>query len=175
MDADFPTASKKPKIEENGYVRVFGQLKAFNENRHVGARIIRPITDFNEISFHFLEATSVHLYFTRGPPEQQQQQQQQGGAPGVGQGQQEGAPYGQQGSEAYGAGRTTTILLSPGAKRVHQFLASAPQSNEGLQCDFIAAQLGMQIADVQKAGDELLANGVIFTTVDDFTWALMEF
>lgn len=59
---------KKDKVVEQGYVRVWGRLKAFNNKRHVGANIIRPIHDFNEIQYHLLEATVVHLHFTRGPP-----------------------------------------------------------------------------------------------------------
>ena len=39
--------NQKPKPEEQGYARVWGRLKAFNNKRHVGANIIRPVKDFN--------------------------------------------------------------------------------------------------------------------------------
>src|SRR3954470_17340678 len=58
----------KAKLVENAYCRVWGRLKAFNNKRHVGAHVIRPVTDYNEINYHLLEATVVHLFFTRGPP-----------------------------------------------------------------------------------------------------------
>jgi replication factor A2 len=28
---------------------------------------MRPITDFNEVTHHYLEAIATHLHFTRGP------------------------------------------------------------------------------------------------------------
>ena len=65
--------------------------------------------------------------------------------------------------------------VSPGARRVYGALKTTPQNNEGLHVQNIAATLGMQIADVMKAGDELLSHGMIFTTVDDNTWAILEF
>ena len=63
MDVD---SSKKPT--EESYCRVWGRLKAFNNKRHVGAHVIRPISDYNEVNYHLLEATAVHLFFSRGPP-----------------------------------------------------------------------------------------------------------
>jgi len=61
---------RKAATKEGEYLRVFGRLKAFNNKRHVAAHVIRPITDYNEGQYHLLEATAVHLYFTRGPPEE---------------------------------------------------------------------------------------------------------
>lgn len=65
--------------------------------------------------------------------------------------------------------------LSAGGKKVLHFLQNTPQNNEGLHVSMIAAQLGMQASDVFKAGDELLGNGAIYTTVDDETWAILEY
>jgi replication factor A2 len=61
------------------------------------------------------------------------------------------------------------------ARRVHELLKSAPQNNEGLHVHHIAAQLGLPANDVFKAGDELLSLGQIYTTVDDETWAVLEY
>jgi replication factor A2 len=69
IDPDADASTAKPQPKEGEYLRVFGRLKAFNNKRHVVAHIIRPITDYNEVSYHLLEATAVHLYFTRGPSE----------------------------------------------------------------------------------------------------------
>ncbi|KAE8842605.1 hypothetical protein CFE70_002041 [Pyrenophora teres f. teres 0-1] len=160
----------KAKLVEGAYCRAWGKLKIFNDRRSVGATVIRPIEDMNEISFHLLEATAVHLHFTRGPPggaqtaganangavgQQQQQQQQQQAA---------GGNYGGYDLTAYGQV----------AKKVFQYLREAPQSNEGLNQHEIAAKLGIDTADVAKAGDELLSGGLIYTTVDDQTWAILE-
>ncbi len=65
--------------------------------------------------------------------------------------------------------------MSATARRVFTLLQSAPQNNEGLHVQNIAAQLGLPTNDVFKAGDELLGLGIIYTTVDDETWAVLEF
>lgn len=158
------TGASKPKLVENEWARAWGKLKEFNNRRHVGAHVIRPIVDKMEIQHHLLEATAVHLYFTRGPIEQIKQEN--GGANGDTNMQDGG------GNTANGQ---TMPLLSGAAKQVLQTLKSSPQSNEGLHVQNIAANARMNVTEVRKAGDELMSHSLIFTTVDDDTWALLEF
>jgi replication factor A2 len=170
VDPDAPADSAKSLLQENTYVRVFGRLKPFNNKRHVGAHVLRPVTDFNEINTHLLEATYVHLYFTRGPPETLQSA---GGAGGANSMFVESSGSG--GAANGGVGGKPLPHMSATAKRVFTLLQSAPQNNEGLHVQNIAAQLGLPANDVFKAGDELLGLGIIYTTVDDETWAVLEF
>jgi len=53
--ADNPNdpANQKAKPVEQAYARAWGRLKTFGSKRHVGATVIRPITDLNEVSYHF--------------------------------------------------------------------------------------------------------------------------
>jgi replication factor A2 len=157
MDID-----SKSKLVEDGYCRVWGRLKAFNNKRHIGAHVIRPVTDYNEINYHLLEATAVHLFFTRGPPSGQQGNKPAGmnGANG--------------GQEEYSAGGTKLPNMSPLARKLYTTLRDSPQSNEGLHCQMLASMMHMSVNEVKKAGDELLGSGVIFTTVDDDTWAILD-
>jgi len=153
----------KAKLVEGAYCRAWGKLKSFNDRRSVGAQIIRPVEDMNEVSYHLLEATSIHLFFTRGAP---------GGAgAGAGAANANGGA-GQQGAGAYGAYDLSGY--NPVARKVFQYLREAPQTNEGLHQHAIAASLGLESADVLRAGDDLLAGGLIYTTVDDHTWAVLE-
>lgn len=48
-------------IRDGMYVRVYGNLKVFQGKRQLVAYATRPITDCNEITFHFLECICVHL------------------------------------------------------------------------------------------------------------------
>ncbi|MCJ1335334.1 replication factor A protein 2 [Bachmanniomyces sp. S44760] len=171
--------AEKEKLVENEWARVWGRLKAFNDRRHVGVHVIRPIIDKNEIQYHMLEATAVHLYFTRGPPEQFK-----AGANGAANG--AGAPnhaggggdtsgYGDAAANGDGANGRPLPPMTQLAKRVYSTLKSTPQNNEGLHVQNIAANSGLNIADVMKGGDELLGHGVIFTTVDENTWALLDY
>lgn len=152
----------KSKLAEDVYCRVWGRVKAFNNKRHVGAHVIRPITDYNEINYHLLEATAVHLHFTRGPPSAQ------GGAA------QKGANGVSGGQQAYDAGGMNGLPhMSQYARKVYQALQQT-DSNEGLHVQMLASNIGMPTNDVYKGAEELLGNGIIFTTVDDNTWALLE-
>jgi replication factor A2 len=149
-------------------VRVYGRLKAFNNRRHVGVHAMRAVTDFNEINYHFLEATATHLYFTRGPLDA-------GGAKPLG----NAAAAGEGGmfveQDARAQGNATLANMTSVARKVFTAIQNAPQNNEGLHVQNIASILGLQINDVFKAGDELLGMGVIYTTVDDETWAVLEY
>lgn len=158
-------------LVENEWARVWGRLKAFNNRRHVGAHVIRPVTDKMEITYHLLEATYVHLYFTRGPLEPAG-----GKATGAGaNGQVDGQYGGGESDMGMGGGAREMPNVGPNARRVYQCLKESPQNNEGLNVQHISASLRMPLTEVMKAGDELLTQSLIFTTVDDNTWAILEF
>ena len=167
-----PVAERKSDLSTGDWVRVWGNLKAFNNRRHVVAHNLRKLTDMNEINHHLLEATFVHLYFTRGPPEQF-------AAPAA-----DANAYGQQqqGYQLQSNGMHTDVdlngrsiaHLSIAAKRVLKCLETTPQNNEGLHVQNIATATGMNMQDVLKGGEELLTNSLTFTTVDEMTWAVLE-
>jgi replication factor A2 len=129
------------------------------------------VTDFNEISYHLLEATATHLYFTRGPPGSLG-----GGIKAEGGDSMFVDSYGS-GGPAAGAvsGRKISSKIGATGRKVFELLQSAPQNNEGLHVHNIAQQLGIGVNDVFKAGDELLGEGMIYTTIDDETWAVLEY
>lgn len=159
----------KNSVVEQGYARVYGRLKAFGNKRHVGANVIRPIQDYNEIQYHLLEATVVHLHFTRGSPEGLQQGGNKGGvANGAGNG------MGGQMDGGYGGDRSMPSHMSPSARKVFACLKNTPQTNEGLHMQDIATRVNVDVNEVLKAGDELQGLGMIYTTVDDHTWAILE-
>jgi replication factor A2 len=159
---DVDDDSQRSKFDDNAYVRVWGKLTQFNNKKHIGANFVRPITDMNEISYHLLEATVVHLQLTRGPLAGKDMN----GGGGV---QQNGAGMNGGG----GGGDQLPASLSVQAKRIFQCLKTTEQSNEGLHTLDIGARLGMDSADIAKGGDELLETGLIYTTVDDQTWAIL--
>ena len=166
IDPDSRTEGQDTKISglvENAYARVWGRLKVFSEKRHVGAQVIRPITDHNEVQGHLLEATVQHLIFTRGPV---------GGGEGQGQGQ--GGQANGGGENGHAGGKTLPAGMSVGARKIYACIQGAEQTNEGLHMQDIASRLGMELADVGKAGDELLTQGLIYTTLDDETWAVLD-
>jgi len=78
-------------------------------------------------------------------------------------------------SAATNGGKMLPAKISANGRKVFQLLHSAPQDNEGLNVHLIAQQCGLPVNDVFKAGDELLQDGLIYTTVDDETWAILEY
>ncbi|KAH6614989.1 replication protein-like protein A 32 kDa subunit [Boeremia exigua] len=156
----------RARLVEGSYCRAWGKPKSFNDRRSVNSQIVRPVEDMNEVSYHLLEATATHLYFTRGPL---------GGANAGAGAANTGAGADQQGGGAGGAyGNHDLSGYNSVAKKVFAYLRETPQSNEGLHQQVIAANLGLESADVLRAGDDLLSGGLIYTTVDDHTWAVLE-
>lgn len=155
--------ASKPKLIEDAYCRVWGKLKAFNNKKHVGAHVIRPVTDYNEINYHLLDATAVHLFFTKGSPEKSMGQNVNTA---------NGSTAGAQLTTSNGQALPS---MSPAARRLLQTLKATPQSNEGLHVQVLASQMGTNTNEAQRAAEELISHGLIFTTVDEFTWALLDF
>lgn len=58
-------AQKRRELVPDMYVRVNGRLNNFGNKISCVAFQIRPITDFNEITYHFLETIHVHLSLTK--------------------------------------------------------------------------------------------------------------
>lgn len=171
IDGDKPEDADAYELDS--HVRVWGRLKSFSNKRHVGATFIRPVADFNEVNYHMLEATYVHLFFTKGPL---------GGAGGAN-GQQNGGENGDSmfvdGGAGYGGAASQNadklVRCSAGAKKMFNFLSSAPGSNEGVDINIVTSSTGMSTRDVLAAADELLGQGLIYTTLNDETWAILEY
>lgn len=166
MDTDDGKApgDGKSELELNGYARVFGSIKSFGNKRYIGAHSVRPLTNLDELNCHFLEATAVHLFFTRGPPGGAAPENGAGGDAVMG------------GAEEYGTGQNKALAsMSPVAKKIYNLLKTEPQDDTGLHLQVIASKLNMPATEVSKGGDELLGAGVIFSTMDEQTWAILEY
>ncbi|XAR70715.1 hypothetical protein NMG60_11027675 [Bertholletia excelsa] len=48
-------------IKEGIYVRVNGRLKSFQNKRHLVAFSVRPVTNFDEVTYHFIQCVHFHL------------------------------------------------------------------------------------------------------------------
>lgn len=173
VDAD-KEEDAEPKYALDQYVRVWGRLKSFNQKRHVGANFVRAVDNFNEVNYHQLESLAVHLYFTKGPL-------------GSGDGQQNGGTG--DGNAANGGGMFVDqpyqngkseeaqklAHVGPNAQKMFRFLASTPGGNEGVHLNLITSGTGLTTRDVLGAADDLLAQGLVYTTVDDETWAILDY
>ena len=138
-----------------------GQLKSFHNKRHIGAHHIRPVKDHNEVIFHLLEATSIHLHNTRGPPD----------------GSRPAASYNTYGGEAMDGiiagnhsnpgGNGELDHLPPLQRQIMVLVHNAPPSNEGVHVQHIAQQIQAPNAIVMQAVEQLATDGLLYTTIDD--------
>jgi len=169
MDTDEGKApgDGKMEVELNGYARVFGAIKSFGNKRYIGAHSVRPLTNINELNCHLLEATAVHLFFTRGPP---------GGAGADAGANATSGDAAMGGADNYGPGQNQALMsMSPLAKKIYNLLKTEPHDETGLHMQQIASKLNLPATDVARAGEELLGAGVIFSTMDEQTWAILEY
>ena len=88
---------------------------------------------------------------------------------------QEVPKFQKRGGETTGTNGARFPNVSVAAKRVFQALKGIIQINEGLHVQNVAPLLNMNVANVTKAGDELLSHSLIFTTMDGEIWAPLEF
>lgn len=61
------------------------------------------------------------------------------------------------------------------AKKMFNFMNNTPGNNEGINLNIIMSSTGMSVRDVLTGADDLLGQGLIYTTVDDETWAILEY
>ncbi|KAJ6259287.1 hypothetical protein Dda_6186 [Drechslerella dactyloides] len=175
LDDESASSHLDPGLTVNAYARIVGNIRQFNNKRNIATSSVRPVSDFNEIQCHFLEATAVHLYFTRGPPEIQQ------GKGDAGAYQQGAGTYAQDtemGGAANTAGSAATMLppgISANARKIYGLLKNRQDSSEGMHISMIGQQAKIPLAETYKAVDELLTNGVCYTTMDDEHIACMDF
>jgi replication factor A2 len=157
-------------IQQDTYVKAFGRLKELNGRRHAVSTFIREIQDHNEVSCHLLDSTLVHLQMTRGPP-------------GKGGNAKSGAAHGENmdvdmgGGDEFGGGngvKKDLSKLSPGARKVFTYIAGEKQGYDGVHVSRVAAATGIEYSKVMEFSEELLNQGMIFSTADEMTWAVLD-
>ena len=168
---DAEKADTNPRYAPDTYVRVFGRLQSFNGKRYVGAHYIRAIEDFNEVNYHLLEATHVHLLMTKGSAAAGGGGQGGAGTDADGDSMFVDGGYGAGGGGG-GAADARLATCSPSARAVYNFMANSP--GDGANVGQVVAGTRMSAADVLTAAEELLGHGVIYTTDNDETWAILD-
>lgn len=164
-DGKGPGVPGKDQVVLHAYAKVFGRLRSIGNKRFVSAHCVRPLENINELHCHLLESAAVHLFFTRGPP---------GGAGGAGAAGAAGSGGMDTSMNDYGAQDKGLPAMSPVARRVFNLLKEQ-QSDDGVHMQVMATNLNLPMMDVQRALDELISAGLIFSTVDEYTWAALDY
>lgn len=160
---------------QNGvYVRVHGHLRSFQGKRNIVAFSVRPVTDFNEVTYHFLECIFVHLHNSKVngvAPKNASLGPTSGVQPSS------NSVYGgtASGAGAYNQYMPSNIAAVNGSmdecqKRVHAIFEepSSLAAEAGLHVDEVARRMsGFSKKQVKDAIEFLVNEGLIYSTIDD--------
>lgn len=170
-DSDDPEyiAGLKEKWAVGNYVRVYGHLREVQGQWQMPAFSMRPLTDFNELTFHLIECIKTHA----------ERVKKNGGIPGTNQ----AAAVGAQKIIGNGANNTTGNTFTNGGFQSHdqsgnpclhaveEFFNSpaAQRSDHGLSIREAqqALQTHFKANQVFEAIQNLVENGLLYSTIDD--------
>jgi len=154
-------------VTEGIYVRVTGTPKIFGQKRYINATTLRPITDPNEIQFHFLEAMMVTKILEKGAPPRPGDKPRAAVANGNG----DHSAYSNQHHST--AANPQWASLPDIQRRIVEYMASQPVIPEGIHARNIASAIpGGNATAIARALDDLMDNGYIYSTIDDSHFAL---
>ncbi|KAK9864910.1 hypothetical protein WJX84_000889 [Apatococcus fuscideae] len=173
-DSDYD-AAKKAELRLGVYVRVHGHLRVFDGQKSVVAFNMRPITDFNEVTYHCLQSIFQHLHLTKGtrtgPPGGGSLAARTAGALPQTNGAGNGGAYGGGAAASYpAAGTSGTGRTAVQEEALAVFNTSNAQSSEvGISVDQVVGQLAGKFSEqqVRQAVAFLSDEGQIYSTIDD--------
>lgn len=150
---------QRGQLKDGIYVRVFGHVHQYNNETSINAFSIRPILDYNEITYHLSQVIFQHLHLTK-------ESQHQGGAPA----------------------QKDVTAMKHAVGVAHQHVGGmAPVDTEVLNIfnsmDTSGNEAGMGVADVvahsnnrldqstvMAAIHRLVEDGHLYSTIDDAHW-----
>jgi len=146
---------KKSQWRIGQYIRVIGNLRSFNDKKSVVAYRILPISDFNEITHHFLEVIYVHLQNTRSTPMQLSSTNTMA------------IPSG---THNYSQPFLNPMMQTGYMNDLHAQIISALRSADstvGAHVSTLAHQLGRSVDEIKSAAEFLTTEGHLYSTIDD--------
>ncbi|KAL0139515.1 hypothetical protein V8B55DRAFT_1524729 [Mucor lusitanicus] len=141
-DTEMPgDADLRRELLPDTYVRINGRINSFSSRISVVGHALRPITDFNELSYHFLDCINTHLLFTK---------------PGSSQ-------YKADNMQIDGPGAPTSLN-----DKVSQAIKEFDSSEEGASIDQLVQKFrGMHTeSEIRDSIDYLMTDGQCYTTID---------
>ena len=151
---------RQEACREHSYIRVIGQVKDFDGSRQIVANDIRPVTDSNEITYHFLEVANSY---------EKMKKMQSGQASGMGFGigsMASGGPPQGGGIKAAGQGMDAGNALNDEVINVIRSL----HSESGAHVNDVVSQVsqkGFSEMDIRNAVTFLSNEGHIYSTIDE--------
>lgn len=161
-DADMKDSIDSSKELQLGkYVYVKGSLKDFNQKKNLQYPVIKPITDFNAVLYHYLEAVKVHAE-----------------AQGLGGGAKSGADGAALNANGNNNDNANSLFVSAPSHeeldtsdRVFNLIKeNTPLMPDGVPVQFIQQTLKLSINDVMEQCSILEEKAKIYNGIDDETY-----
>ncbi|XP_063968171.1 replication protein A 32 kDa subunit-B-like [Lytechinus pictus] len=166
IDSDESSMDQQPTVhEENTYIKVSGNVRAFGGKRSIGPFRIAPISDLNQITMHMAEVVQAHMLLSKMANAQNgnisggSMNQNQYRTPVKG---------GMMGGDMMGGGMMAPNNgLNNVQTQIHQLITSC-HDEEGISMDYLSTQLkGISRDSIRKAVEFLSSEGHIYSTIDD--------
>lgn len=156
-------AEKRSQISEMSYVRVVGKIRNFQNTKQIVAFDVRPVKDFNEVTYHLLSSVQVHLQHT-SQSEADTTTTETGPAFGYG-----AAPAPQQTSGANGGGMGGDSDLSEIQKLVLNIIEQRGAGEMGCNFGDVRSELGSRFNEPQlrETIEFLSSEGHLYSTIDE--------
>ena len=151
-------ADDQQQFKSGEYVRVSATIREFNSKKQLQTQSIRPITDFNEIPYHFLSAVKVYVGHKNGGDPSSQ-----GGNNSlfVGDGNQTGDSQPGQQQQQNNANLPLT-------EKLYNFIKENSNSMvEGVPTQLMAQEFNISVDQVNEHLGTLVDDGRIFATDDE--------
>lgn len=155
---------KRSIISEMTYARVVGKVRNFQGTKQIVAFDVRPVKDFNEVTYHMINAVQVHLAHTTAASAPVDNN-----GPGFGFG---AAPVAQNTPAATGAAPMTggaDSNLNEIQKSVMEIIDQHGAGEMGCEFGAVKAQLGNRFDEGQlrEAIEFLSSEGHLYSTIDE--------
>ncbi|XP_004291257.1 PREDICTED: replication protein A 32 kDa subunit A-like [Fragaria vesca subsp. vesca] len=159
-------------VEDGMYVRVNGNLKVFQGVRQIGAFSVRPVKNFDEVAFHYIECIYNHLRLQKLQGIAVNQPQPMGSS-----------VYTPVKSEPSGYQTASSNQLSgqftaDGRKSVHEliieYMRLQPSSTNGTSTQELSQRLNLPMEKIMDAIRPLEADGELYSTIDEFHYKIAD-
>jgi replication factor A2 len=165
---DSPAASfGNDFISERTYVCVHGAVRSYDGPRKILCHFIRPVQDHNELTCHFLSVIFTHYQNLKGPLHTAGSNAVSTSYPGSTSFNQVGGNFNQALSSG---GNDNSSGLDRDSRLVHDAFARDNATDTGYSVMVVADMLkgqGFNLAKVKNICQSLMADGFIYSTVDD--------
>ncbi|KAL5213127.1 hypothetical protein ABZP36_023974 [Zizania latifolia] len=166
---DASDSAETAAIQNGIYVYVIGSLKGLQERKRATAFAIRPITDFNEVTLHFIQCVRMHVENTKSKitsPAQTNSAMQSSFSNGSSE---MSTPTSSISNPAPVASLTNGSETDLYTQVMNVFREPAyVESEHGVHRDEIAKRFRLPATKIQDAIDYLVDGGHIYSTIDDF-------